>query len=438
MKSVAIHAVLALFGLGFAYQTWTRPPEEEQQLAAEAPILACEQSQFASLEVETPTHVVSIAPKKSGAKPEYWITAHRKPPEKPAADEAAATESEDAKAGDGAAETVAAKAGDASDSAAAKSDAAGKAAAEAGEPADANADGAKPLPEKKEARPYDPEAPITFLANQKFHELLDAMTPLRALRSLGAIPKDKDAEFGFDEVGTHFRMECGGKKLALDVGGRTYGAGDRYARDTKKNETYLIDGRMLMDLQSAQYKFKQSELHDFELADVDEAVVSALGKQRKLLHRNRKVKEEARWVDAAEPDRRNELFGNWFQRVGRLKAKDYLGEGQEPGADLAIEAQGVQPVLTLEYLLEGKAKDKVEFVRVDTEQGKFYYARSGTTRRWVTMYDSLAKQVEEDVPMIVGAEEQPAEPAGQAPPTTPAADPHAAHPHDPHAPFRHP
>jgi hypothetical protein len=37
------------------------------------------------------------------------------------------------------------------------------------------------------------------------------------------------------------------------------------------------------------------------------------------LQRNRTSREEARWVDAAAPDTRNELFGTWFTRVGRLK-----------------------------------------------------------------------------------------------------------------------
>jgi hypothetical protein len=419
MKSVAIHAVLALFGLTFAYQTWTRPAEEEQPLSTEAVILDCPESKFGSLEIETQSHLVSFQPKAATPNTEYWVTTRRKKPEEekqpkddPAqtgADEAAKAEGEQAEAG-----------------------------AKAQDKAAASEEPAKPAePEKKLARPYDPDAPVVFLANQKFRELLKSITPLRALRGLGEVPKDKEASFGLDEPTTFLRVTCGGKQIALDIGGRTYGSGDRYARVAKGKETYLLDGRMLGDLQSAQYKFMQGELHEFALSDVDEAVVSALGKQRKLLHRNRQVKEEARWVDAAAPDKRNELFGNWFERVARLKARAYLSEGAEPGADLQIEAQGVRPVLTLEYKLEGKPKDKLEIVRVDTEQGNFYYARSGTTKRWVTLFDSLAKQVDEDVPMVVGAEEPPAE-ASSAPaarPAPPAALPvgHPPVPGDPHA-----
>jgi hypothetical protein len=431
MKSVIVHGVLALLGLSFAYRTWTRPPEaEEPAAAAQATIAECEAGQLASLELETPTHKVWIKPKKLAKDTEYWITTQRKKAE-PVKPEADAAKPADPAAAKGAAGGPADKPADAQ-----------AAAKDAAKPADkaAPADPAQPpAPEpKKEARPYDPDAAITFLANAKFDELLKSLAPLRAVRALGEIPKDKYAQFGFDKVGTYFRMECGGKKLALDVGGRTYGAGDRYVRDPKAKESYLLEGRIVSELQSAQFKFMQGELHDFALTDVDEAVVSAQGMQRKLTHRNRLVKEEARWVDAAAPDRRNELFGNWFERVGRLKAKAYLGEGQQPGADLKIEAKPPAPVVSIEYKLEGKPKDKVEIVKVDTEQGAFYYAKSGTTRLWVSMYDSLAKQVDEDVAMVVGAEEAPAEstmPSGA--PAPGASRPDAVDPHvppSPHAP----
>jgi hypothetical protein len=420
MKSVVLHGVLAVFGLSWAYQTWTRPPETEQPVTGATTILECEENQLASLELETPTHTVSIVPKKSGQETDYWATTQRKKPEEPKPTEADAPQ-----AGAGGTGGSGGEKAEPAQSAAAGSDAAKP--AEATKPAEPE--------KKKEARPFDPDAPVTFLANQKFRELLDGITPLRAVRSLGEIPKDKYAQFGFDKVGTYLRMDCGGRKIALDVGGRTYGSGDRYARDPKSNESYLLEGKIVTDLQSSQFKFMQNELHDFALTEVDEATVSAKGKQRRLLHRNRLVKTEARWVDAAEPDRRNELFGNWFERVGRLKVKAYLGEGQQPGSDLKIEAGPAQPVLTIEYELEGKPKDKLEIARVETEQGAFYYGRSDTTRRWVSMYDSIAKQVDEDVALVVGAEEAPAEQTPAVGPAEPGASrPDAVDPDVPESP----
>ena len=423
MKSVIVHGLLAVFGLSYAYQTWTRPPEQEQPQATEVTILECQEPKVASIELDTPTHRVVFTPERSGQRTAYWARTQRKKQESDPKPESA----DAAKAGAGAA--AAGAGGDAAKPAVAAADK-GK-DGKGQDAAKAAADPAKPAePEKKEARPFDPDAPVTFLTNDKFADALKSLAPLRGLRGLGKIPKDKFAEFGFDKVGTFLKVECGGKKLALDIGGRTYGAGDRYARDPKTQQTYLLPGSLIQDLQSAQFKFTQAELLTGTLADVDEAVVSALGKERKLLQRNRQNPEEARWVDAAAPDKRNELFANWFQRLSRLKAKGYLPEGKEPGQDLAITAGPPKPVVALQYKLEGKPKDKVEIVRVDTDQGAFFYARSDTTRRWVTLYDSLGKQVQDDVAMVVGAEEQPAEstaPAAAEPPA--AADPHSYGPH---------
>lgn len=424
MKSVLTHGVLALLGLGFAYQTWTRPPEsDEPEKPGQSVLLECSKDSFSKLEYEVPTHKVTIVPQKEKDGLEYWITSvHKKiePKEKP----------KDAKA---AADKAAA------DKAAADKAAAAKAAAGSGapKPADAKVDAnakpaeppkptepAKPAEDdaNKPARKYDPEAPFVFAANPKFDEMLGWITPLHANRSLGKLAKDKEKAFGLDNVGTYLRIECGGKKVALDVGGRTFGSGDRYVRDHQSGDVYLVDGPKLTDLQSAQFKFMQGDVHNFTLDDVDEVTIKAAGKERRLMHRNRKVKEEATWVDAANPDRRNELYGNWFQRLAMLKVRAYLGPKEEPGADLQIPALGSAPVMTIDYKVDGKPSGKLEVVRVDTKPGPMYYGRSEATHRWVALFESTAKQLEDDVPLVVGAE-QPAQQSAPESPAAPAAAP---------------
>jgi hypothetical protein len=402
MKGVIIHGALALLGLVLSYQTWTRT-EEQERPAGEVTIADCDPSQIGSMEMETPTHLVTIAPKKVGAETEYWITSTRKKEQKPITPED--TDKKEEKPFD--ATQPPAESKDAK-----KDDKAGKDAKKDAKDKDATADAkdkpAEPEKEKeKQPRPYDPDAPVTFLASAKFSEFVKGLAPLRAMRGLGEIPKDKFAQFGFDKVGTYFRMECGGHKVALDVGGKTFGAADSYVRDPKTKQSYLFNGQAINDLQSAQFKFMQSDLTKVAPADADEAVIKAKDRERKLLHRNRAIKDQAVWVDATAPDKRNELFGTWFQRLDRLKVKSFLGDGKQPGSDLQIEAEAPKPVLSIEYKVDGKPKDTLELVRVDTKQGNFYYARSQATRRWVSLYDSAAKQVDDDVALVVGIEEAP-------------------------------
>lgn len=389
MKSVVVHAVLALAGLVFAYQTWTREAEEERP-EGEVTVLECKADELTKLSLETPTAFVTVVPAQDGDTRTYWVTTQRKH------DEPKEEEKKDDKNDE--------KKPEAADA---------KSAAAAGAGA--------PKPEKKdEAGPDDDEAaeedapkppvdeslyaPKRFLANPKFKDYLGTVAPMRATRGLGEVPKSKFTEFGFDKVGTFFRMECGGKKLQLDVGGRTFGAGLQYLRDPGSKQAYLADTNVIRDLEAAQFKFMQVELHDFKLADIDEAVVHAQGAERRLLHRNRQVATEARWVDKAEPDRRNETFGNWFGRLERLRVTSYLPQNAEPGSDLKQSGQ-VTPAVTIDYFADDKPKGRLELVRVEADGKGNYYARSEATHVWARVYDSIGKQVEDDAALVVGVEQ---------------------------------
>jgi hypothetical protein len=147
----------------------------------------------------------------------------------------------------------------------------------------------------------------------------------------------------------------------------------------------------------------QNELHTFILADVDEATIKAGELTKKLVQRDRALPGQAQWVDAAKPDQRNDAFGNWFERVAKLRIRKYLAPEQAPGDDIEGPHPAAEPVMTIEYRLEGKPKGKVELMRVVSDNGeRTFYARTETTEVWARLFDTLAKEVESDLPLIVG------------------------------------
>lgn len=376
MKSVLIHAVLAVFGLGFAYQTWTREPDVEEAPGA-VTVAECREGDVQKLAVETETNRVTVEPQKVKDETVYWVTVQRKPKRAPKAEPAA----------DG---------------------------------------GVAKAPEQPKE---DPETlkPKVFLANAAFKDYLKQVTPLKALQGLGSLPKDKLEAFGFDKVDTTFTVQCAGKSLNLEAGARTYGSSGRYVRDAKSKTAYLFRDDVVSDLQSAQFKFMQTDLHAFAPADVEEATVEVRGTKKKLLQRDRKLADKAMWVDASAPAKRNDLYGNWFTRVARLRAREYLPRNAEPGSDLKTTTGETTPVLTIDYKIDGKPNGKLEVVKVDENGNPKYYARSEVTRGWVTVFDSAAKEVEQDAAMVVGLEETPPEKAEQ-----PKAAPPGAHGGMPH------
>ena len=159
-----------------------------------------------------------------------------------------------------------------------------------------------------------------------------------------------------------------------------------------------------------------SRIHGFELDEVDQARVQAQGKTLTLVQRDRHDRKAAVWVDAAQPDRRNELYGNGFSQVAKLSARKYLSAGEQPGSDLEKEAGDVELLLKIAYTQRGKPLGWVEMVRVNAEQ-EHYYARTETTETWVEVTRSVAKLVAQDLAMVVGIEEQPAQSdsSGKAP-----------------------
>lgn len=394
MKGVIIHALLAVLGLVFAYQTYTRTPEETS--VAEVVVAECRREDVKKIYLNTATVEVTAEPVREGDDITFWITTRHRPPEEVTALDPNKNPRRfppELKSGD-------------SDK------------SEAGEAAADSGSGEPAKKEEKKKEPSEAHKPKRFLANGAFNAYLKRLTPVRAYRSLGKLDAKQDADFGYGKTLGFLELECGNTTLELQSGARAFGASQRYLRDTKSGITYLFDEPTIGDLESAQFKFMQADLHIWKPEDVEEVVISAQGARKKLIHRDRKL-QQAQWVDEAAPAKRNELYANWFSRLSRLRARAYLERGAEPGSDLK-GAGIITPVLRIDYKAPDAKDGVLELVRVDDNGVAHYYARTETTRAWVALFDSAAKDVEQDVGMVVGVEQAPDKPAE----TKPAASSH--------------
>lgn len=270
----------------------------------------------------------------------------------------------------------------------------------------------------------------SFVGNDKAEEYVDAVAPLMAIRSLGQVSEKQLEEFELKEPKTSLTVECDGRTFALQVGGTTYGAGDQYAR-TSTGEVFILKPKAVSDLENASSRLMQRELFRFETKDIDKIAIAGFGAGRTLQQHNRLDPRQAAWVDAAAPDRVNDLYGNWVQnRLEHLRVQNYLPVGAEPGSELDATAGAnkvVTSLLTLTYTGgDGEELGKLELVRVDAAS-KTYYARTSVTRGWVTVPTSAAEKVEEEVRPVLGLEELPApedaslESSAESTPPVPAA-----------------
>ncbi len=244
----------------------------------------------------------------------------------------------------------------------------------------------------------------TFVGGSAVDDYVAKVSPLRALRRLGSVDKETLKEIKLDKPDTFITFKCGSRKQKFSVGAAAFGSGNRYLRAGNKGDAYLVHADLVRDLQSAEFRLMQRELYRFSGKDIHTLAVKGMNRSKELLHRNRLDPAKAEWVDKAAPDRRNELYGNWLDRVERLRAQKYLGKGKAPGSDLEMNSSAAaNQVLELEYRAEnGDVLGTTTLTRVDTDKEPEYYAKSNATQVWVKVPASLARQIEEDVPVVLG------------------------------------
>lgn len=232
---------------------------------------------------------------------------------------------------------------------------------------------------------------------------LGHLAPLEASRDLGDVSDSQLDGLGLGDGVSTLTVSCGDRTQTFHVGQTAYGSGTRYLRGGDGGHVYLVPSDPFRDLGQPEGRLMQRELHAFPTTDIDKVEVSAFGAQRTLSQRGRQNPRAAVWVDAAEPARVNELFGNWLRDVGRLRAQRYLGADEQPGQEPGEEPATVHPVVRLRYLgADGSELGHAELVRVPGMPERFF-ARSEATEEWVEVPASVGASIARDAASVVGA-----------------------------------
>ncbi len=395
MKGVVIQALLAVLGLVAAYLVWTEK-DIEGAVEGGVTILTCGTRDLQRVTLSG-QNVVTALYREDGV----WWAEERQVPRKVAGEGSADQATPDVAGGvsaEGAEGNVGEEAGELSG---VPSEAPVSNPAET-DTAEMDAVETNTVETTKAATTIEAPPPNNFVVNESADTYLDRFRRLQALRGLGKLSEEQLAALGFDGPELVFEVECKSVKRSFRVGGSTFGTGDRYLKDLRSQEIFLVDAEVIKGVESAKFRLMQREMHRFELSEVEKVVVSALGQQRTLLHRDRLKPELESWVDVDAPDRRNELYANWLDRVGKLRAQSYLGPGIQPEQDVKDATGSQESVVQIRYLDKREnVIGELELVRVPGEQVT-YFARSDTTQRWVKVLRSVAQQIADDVPTIMG------------------------------------
>ncbi|HEY6725638.1 MAG TPA: DUF4340 domain-containing protein [Polyangiaceae bacterium] len=262
-------------------------------------------------------------------------------------------------------------------------------------------------PEDPHAPPKNPHAPAaapegkgewvksSFVSVKEGTTLVEALAPLMALRAIGRVDKERAEEFGFDKPEGTLTVKLKGTEHKLTVGGLTPGGGDRYVRLAGSNEAYAVPGDALRGILQPDTRLLETNLHQFDIADVKRVKVTHGNKSREFLRVEGKPNA---WASTDKPLEQDETAVNWLSKVDRLRVSEYLAAQPPPLGANALE-------LRVEYFDAKRSLGFTELFKLLGDPGAEgkdkYIVRTETTRWYGEVLASRAEQVVSDVGSVV-------------------------------------
>ncbi len=238
-----------------------------------------------------------------------------------------------------------------------------------------------------------------FLGNKAADVLMEGLASLSAIRSLGKVDSDKLKSFGLDESKKTLTLVSGSTPRVFVIGDNTFGNSDTYLLSKDDGRVYVIRPRLLQDFLYAESRLMERELKSFRITEVDRVVVTAGKLRRALLQKNPREPANAYWVDEAAPEQRKDFYRNWFDKLNRLRAVEYV-----PARN---KITGLTPVFELSYFGSGKPKGTLNVLKKATlipgitgaapTGGGDYYVESSHNRTQVKISKHLGDELARDI-----------------------------------------
>jgi hypothetical protein len=302
-------------------------------------------------------------------------------------------------------------------------------------------------PPEKVAAPPEEEVTVTkrdFPLGIAGDTLFDDFAKLMALRKLGPLTPEQIEEYELHEKTMNLTVFGGKEERTLLLASKTiYGGTDRYAIDVKSNVGYVISGKLVQPVDSAESTLGLKKMHRYEEDEIRSIEVKTTAGDKEIIKGSTTDEkgEHTIWSDAAKPGENDQTLANFIDRVAKLKPTQY---------DPELAASDLVHIATLRYLDTGKkAKGYLELYRQLPAMQKAtrdpkapaprteYFIKTERTRVLGKVSRLGAERVDQDLVELFGIAPPPAPPEPPpapkpAPTPTPAPTPGAAPHSAPH------
>jgi hypothetical protein len=185
-----------------------------------------------------------------------------------------------------------------------------------------------------------------FPGSKRATELFQSFAPFKAARHLGPPDPSKLGALGLEKPTGRLTLTAGAESATIEVGGTTFGSGDRYAKGPD-GDVYLLKATNLNDLLHGGASLTERALLDLEAKDVERATLTLGAKGRELLQRNPGDKDNAFWADPAVPDEKLEQASGWMDRLLKLRIADLADAKPSTPPALVVELFGAKGSLAV-------------------------------------------------------------------------------------------
>jgi len=236
-----------------------------------------------------------------------------------------------------------------------------------------------------------------FLSGDKIKDILAALNPLEAQRSIGKIDDKQAEEFGLKEAKEKFTVKTNsGKTLTLIVGKQSYGSRNRFVRDEGDGRVLLVNGDMISDLSKANIRLFERNLLGGPIEEANRAEARVGAKSKKFDHTKKDANGSRTWSDEGEGAVANASYKSWFDKIDRLRLVSYA----TPEQATALEKQ--VPFLEVLFEREQKGTEALTFLKSPAADQTEYWVKSSYLGGWAKLAANRMEPIEKDIPTIVG------------------------------------
>ena len=232
-----------------------------------------------------------------------------------------------------------------------------------------------------------------FLVGQGADGLLALLASPRTLRDLGMLDAEREEEYGLVGSLESLVVQVDQETHELVLGATVFATNDRYVRDAASGRAYVLQGAALGSLVSAEQVYSETRLHAFTLEEVAAVTVRTEQGERTMSKSVTGPAASPSWTPADAPDRPDQTFANFMERLGQLWVSRY-----EPSVDRGA----LREVARIDYLdAAGNSVGHTELLRSDASGEPVYYLATEHTRVPITLISGAAERLDQDLAQLL-------------------------------------